>query len=247
MKTWTNGTFDEFRRFFYSVRIWRLVITGMNWIEGMVNTTNRQTHMNKAMIYIVDDEPTHAEFTRLLVESLGLPSTVCLGAQAFFDCFADVGPSVVVSDVIMPDITGLELLSKLKEFDYMPLVVFITGFANVSLVKKAMKQGAFDFVEKPLEAEGFIKIIEEASLLATNRYLSHTHSLQLKQKLGTLTTREKQIFDLLMKGISNKKMEDKLFISKRTIESHRYNIFRKFEVTNLSELMSLFINNLELE
>ncbi|TQV87975.1 response regulator transcription factor [Aliikangiella coralliicola] len=199
--------------------------------------------MKDLSIYIIDDEQTHADYTKLLVDSLNYPTEIYLSALEFLKNYDSLHPSVVISDVIMPDLTGLELLDKMKDWEYLPSVVFLTGFANVSMVKKALKQGAYDFVEKPIDAESFIKILHNAIEHASNQYQQYSELLELNRKIGLLTEREKQIFDLLLSGVTNKEIESQLFISKRTIETHRLNILHKFDAANLTELMSQFIKH----
>jgi two-component system response regulator DctR len=198
-----------------------------------------------ATVFIVDDDASVREALAWLLRSRRLLSECFAGAQEF-DAMLRAGfqvrhPCCLLLDVRMPGMSGLALFDQLKErglADAMP-VIFLTGHADVPTAVDMVKRGAFDFCEKPFSDNALVDRIEQAlersaAVLATRR--EHDH---LQDRLAELTERERDVMQLVAKGMPNKLIADQLAISVRTVEVHRARVFDKMEVKSAVELANL--------
>jgi two-component system response regulator DctR len=198
-----------------------------------------------ATVFIVDDDASVREALAWLLRSRRLLSECFAGAQEF-DAMLRGGfqvrhPCCLLLDVRMPGMSGLALFDQLKErglADAMP-VIFLTGHADVPTAVDMVKRGAFDFCEKPFSDNALVDRIEQAlersaAVLATRR--EHDH---LQDRLAELTERERDVMQLVAKGMPNKLIADQLAISVRTVEVHRARVFDKMEVKSAVELANL--------
>jgi two-component system response regulator DctR len=141
----------------------------------------------------------------------------------------------------MREMSGLELFDRLLENGNRLPVIFLTGHGDVPMAVDALKKGAFDFVEKPFDDNQLVNRVLEAVELDITRRATAASSDSLNERLARLTTRERQVMELVLAGKFNKVVADELQISMRTVEVHRANLFEKMSVrtaVELSQLMS---------
>lgn len=156
--------------------------------------------------------------------------------------FLDRNPApkgCVVSDIIMPGMTGLELLEELKNRRILLPTILMTAFADVPQAVKAMKLGAVDFIEKPFDDELIVSLVRAALARRGDWRVGDAEALAARQKLGGLSARERDVLAGLLKGKLNKTIAFELGISVRTVETHRANLMAKAEVASLSELVRM--------
>lgn len=201
--------------------------------------------LTDALVYVVDDDLGVREALAWLLRSRHLASEVFGSAEAFQQALqpgdASRGPSCLLLDVRMPGLSGLGLFEWLIEREQhlsMP-VIFLTGHADVPTAVDAVKRGAFDFFEKPCSDNALVDRVEQAlaqsrATLAANRELA-----LLRQRLAELTEREREVMRLVVAGLLNKLIADRLAISVRTVEVHRARVFDKMEVKSAVELANL--------
>jgi two-component system response regulator FixJ len=145
----------------------------------------------------------------------------------------------VISDVRMPGMDGVQLLKTLKAMGCMLPVIVITGHADVTVAVQAMKAGAADFVEKPFESELILRLVR-ACLEENDEVLdANAKVTRVKRRLESLTTRERQVLELIVDGASNKLIAAQLQISPRTVEIYRANVMSKMRADSLSELVRM--------
>jgi two-component system response regulator DctR len=199
-----------------------------------------------AQIFIVDDDASVRESLAWLLRSRRLPSEVFDSAEAFQHKFESGAPprqpSCLLLDVRMPGLSGLALFDWLIERELhlaMP-VIFLTGHADVSTAVDAVKRGAFDFCEKPCSDNALVDRVEQA--LAQSQAVLQTHQQEgrLQALQAELTERERRVMALVVEGLPNKLIADRLDISVRTVEVHRARVFDKMEVKSAVELVNLF-------
>lgn len=199
-----------------------------------------------AQIFIVDDDASVRESLAWLLRSRRLPSEVFDSAEAFQHKFERGAPlrqpSCLLLDVRMPGLSGLALFDWLIERELhlaMP-VIFLTGHADVSTAVDAVKRGAFDFCEKPCSDNALVDRVEQA--LAQSQAVLQTHRQEgrLQALQAELTERERRVMALVVEGLPNKLIADRLDISVRTVEVHRARVFDKMEVKSAVELVNLF-------
>jgi len=199
---------------------------------------------NKARICVVDDDSAVRDALKTILEDSGYEVAALGSSEEFLDSLnGGQEPACILSDVRMPEMSGLELLKTLSTRRMKSPIILITGFADVPMAVEAMKAGAADFIEKPFTADR----IKSAVVAALDRSASGDGpeaADRVHQRLSALTERELEIMTLLVTGHSNKSAARELSISPRTVEVHRARVMQKMEARNLAELvrMSVLIN-----
>ena len=191
------------------------------------------------MLHIVDDEEVIRDSLAWLAQSRGLPARGYAGGQEFLDALQDLDVSgdCVLLDVRMPGMNGIAVFDQLVKNGLsarLP-VIFLTGHGDVPMAVDSLKRGAFDFFEKPFNDNVLMDRVEEA--LAASRKARDAALVQAR--LATLSAREREVLDLILAGMMNKVVADKLGISMRTVEVHRAHIFDKMQVKTAVELAGL--------
>jgi len=184
---------------------------------------------------VVDDDEAVLDAIGLLLRTNGIAAVTYIRAQLFLD-----EPTVsgcVLSDIRMPALTGLDLLGALKaRLDPRP-VVFMTGHADVSTAVWALRNGAFDFVEKPCEPDRLIETIRAALEKCQRRQDEIAELTTLSDRLAALTVRQKAVMVLTAEGLSSKEMAQRLSISPRTVETYRAGVMHKMGFRSLADLV----------
>jgi two-component system, LuxR family, response regulator DctR len=192
------------------------------------------------MLHIVDDEEVIRDALAWLAQSRGLSARQYAGGQAFLDAIgtqAGGDGDCVLLDVRMPGMNGIAVFDQLVArglLARMP-VIFLTGHGEVPMAVDSLKRGAFDFFEKPFNDNQLMDRVEQA--LAASRKAGEAAAVQAR--LATLSAREREVLDLILAGMMNKVVADKLGISMRTVEVHRAHIFDKMQVKTAVELAGL--------
>jgi two-component system response regulator FixJ len=190
-------------------------------------------------IDIIDDVPSLREALALLLETEGFIVRTYAKAGDFLNRASSTESSCVLTDVRMPDMTGLELLSRMKDMRCVPPVIVMTAYPDVSLAVRAMKTGAVDFIEKPFDDKTLLTAVRSAILHngATRRRDAEIEAV--RERLACLTPRENDVLAGLVKGNQNKIIAHELGISVRTVETHRAKIMEKARAGSLSELVRM--------
>lgn len=197
--------------------------------------------MIRPQVHIVDDDPDIRDGLAWLFESRGFAPTAWNGGEAFLQAMrtrqeADWGHAVVLLDVRMAPVSGPVAFEQLKLLACPWPVLFLTGHGDVSMAVAAVKNGAWDFLEKPFQDNELVDRVEQA-LSAANSARSDTAEAQrMRQALASLSPREREVLDQLVRGQYNKNIADHLGITPRTVEFHRANIFEKMGVSSAVEL-----------
>ncbi len=200
------------------------------------------------MVYLVDDEDVVRDALSWLLRSRRLLSEGFASAEAFEARLAQQGrlpwpaaPSCLLLDVRMPGTSGLALFDRLAERGLLPVlpVIFLTGHADVPTAVAAVKQGAFDFVEKPFSDNALVDRVEQALKVSEAGILRRREQAQVQRLLAELTDRERDVMQLVIEGRPNKLIADALNISVRTVEVHRARVFEKMNVKSAVELANL--------
>ena len=198
-----------------------------------------------ALVFVVDDDASVREALAWLLRSRRLPSEVFDSGEAFQRKFEGVGapsqPACLLLDVRMPGLSGLALFDWLVERElHLALpVIFLTGHADVPTAVDAVKRGAFDFCQKPFSDNALVDRVEQA-LAQSQAFIRARHQAGLvRQRQSELTERERDVMQLVMAGLPNKLIADRLGISVRTVEVHRARGFDKMEVRSAVELVNL--------
>jgi two-component system response regulator FixJ len=195
--------------------------------------------MPDRIVHIVDDDEAVRQSLAFLLGSAGLTVRLYDSASAFLAGLSGVKNGCLVTDVRMPDMTGIELLQQLKSRAcHLPAIV-ITGHGDVPLAVEAMKAGAVDFIEKPFDEEAILHAVQAA--LERGVAGEGVEDPTVAAKLATLSERERQVLEGLIAGQPNKTIAHDLGISPRTVEVYRANLMTKMDARNLSELIRMAI------
>jgi two-component system, LuxR family, response regulator FixJ len=194
---------------------------------------------SRARVYIIDDDDAVRDSLSVQLESTGYEVASFPSAVGFLEIATSLQPGCVISDVQMPDMDGMELQQRLNEMKLDFPVVIVTGHADVALAVRAMKAGAVDFIEKPFDEEAILNSVQHAQTRFAAQRASAQAGATAREKLGTLTPREREVFDEMVRGKQNKMIAYDLDISPRTVEVHRARVLEKLEARSLSELVRL--------
>ena len=189
-------------------------------------------------VYVVDDDEAVRRSLCWLIESADHPAIAFPSAKALLEVFRPEEPCCVITDVRMPGMGGLDLLSEiLARNDLIPVVV-ITAHGDIGMAVEAMKRGAFDFVEKPFDDTALLTVVERAIEESSDRHANHNHEQDLREYLDSLTPREVQVLELIIEGLPNRVVAEKLGISEKTVEAHRAHIMRKMQAASFADLVA---------
>ncbi|HEY7805260.1 MAG TPA: response regulator transcription factor [Orrella sp.] len=190
-------------------------------------------------VYIVDDDEAVRDSLRWLLEANTYRVKAFASAEAFLSEYREDNPGVLIVDVRMPGMSGLQLQEELlARNSHMP-VVFITGHGDVPMAVNTMKKGAVDFLEKPFNETDLRDIVSRMFEIANENLQKQQTKREHEAMLGRLTAREQQVLERIVAGRLNKQIADDLGISIKTVEAHRANIMEKLQVTTVADLMKV--------
>lgn len=192
--------------------------------------------MSSGLAYLVDDDAAIRDALAWLLRSRGVMSRAWASAEAFLADYHEEMSGCLVLDVRMNGMTGTELFERLLERGCAMPVIFLTGHADVPLAVKALKRGAFDFIEKPFNDNELADRVIEALKHEENRRWQDGRKAEVLARLAALTEREREVMRYILAGKLNKVIADELSIAMRTVEVHRAHIFEKMGVRSAVEL-----------
>ena len=211
----------------------------------MQNTPTKQTKVN---VHIVDDDAAILDSCSLLLTSIGINNCTYNNAQAFLDAYSqpdfDKYSGCILMDIRMPFMSGIECQYRLEELGCKLPIIFITGHGDVPTAVETMKNGAFDLIQKPYREQVLIDAIQKALFENTRAQSQIKKIIDTKEKLSTLTNRERQILHAILDGKANKVIAIELSLSQRTIEIHRAHVMEKMSVKSLAELVKIVLDAL---
>jgi two-component system response regulator FixJ len=193
-------------------------------------------------IFVVDDEPAVRDSLQVLLGTYGFAVETYATAASFLDRADAHRPGCLVADVRMPGMTGIELQRELtRRGNAMPVIV-ITGHGDVPMAVDALKAGAMDFLEKPLNDEALVRSIRAALERDERSRVEGQELSRLGERMARLTGREREVMMLIVDGLANNAVAEKLGISARTVEHYRANIMQKMEASSFAELVRMAIS-----
>ena len=192
-----------------------------------------------ATVYIVDDDRMARESLQWLIESAGLTAEVYASGMDFLQQVDTTQPGCVLLDVRMPDINGMELHAKLKQHNVLLPVIIVTGHADVAMAVRAMKAGAYDFIEKPYNDALMLERVQNAISRDQESRRDQQRVACIQARAAQLTPREQEIMRYVLRSKQNKAIAAELGISIKTVELHRANLMTKMQARTSTELLRL--------
>lgn len=190
-------------------------------------------------VFIVDDDPAARDSVAALVRSKGLPVSTFASAEEFLAAYDPARPGCLVVDVRMTGMTGIDLQEVLRQRGLRIPVIVITGFGDVPTAVRAMKAGAFTFLEKPCRDQELWSCIQKALDAASRLQVEETRKAEVEARLGLLTVDELRVMKEMVAGKPNKVIAAELDIGLRTVELRRANVLKKMQADSLAELVRL--------
>lgn len=193
----------------------------------------------ESTVFIVDDDPSICSALARLFKSVGLPARSFATAREFLDQAPQLGPGCLVLDMRLPGLSGLDLQKEMAQAGIAFPIIFLTAHGSVPLSVKAMKAGAVDFLEKPVEDQTLLAAVFQALESDRQARRSRAQRQALQERFGTLTPRERQVFQMVAAGKLNKEIAFDLGTVEKTIKVHRGNLMCKLNCRSLAELVRL--------
>ena len=192
-----------------------------------------------AKVVIVDDDEAVRDALSMMLRAAGFQVEAVASAEAFLARKPPSPPACVVLDVRMPGMSGLELQEKLAERGFDLPIVFLTGHGDVPRAVRAVKRGAFDFIEKPVDDQRLVAAVSAATEFSSLPRSVTIPAAAAPPGVDALSRREREVLDLILAGRQTRAIADALFVTVKTVEFHRGRIYAKLGVASMAELFRL--------
>ncbi|MGZ3374964.1 MAG: response regulator transcription factor [Phenylobacterium sp.] len=197
--------------------------------------------MHNPCVHIIDDDETVRRALSFFVGEAGFASRTYGSAEQFLSTAGELEPGCVVTDVMMPGMSGVELVQRLRADGLRHAVVVMSGRANVSLAVEAMKAGAADFLQKPFKANALVNAVRGALAERLPETLRTAATADFIKAVDTLTPRQREVLKAIVDGKRNKEIARTLGISPRTVETHRAEIMARTRLPTSGELVRMAV------
>ncbi|MFO1508906.1 MAG: response regulator [Steroidobacteraceae bacterium] len=193
-------------------------------------------------VFVVDDDDAVRSSLRLLFKSYGLDAVMHASADEFLASYDISRPGCLVLDVRMPGLSGPELQQRLNALGATIPIVFITGHGDVPMAVEAMQAGAFDFLQKPFRDDDLLARVQRALARDASQRAQLAARRDTRERVATLTPRERDVLDLVVVGKANKVIAADLGLSQRTVEIHRARVMEKMDAASLAQLVRMVLD-----
>ena len=192
---------------------------------------------NQGTVQLVDDDPAVRDSIAFLLKTVGVPCQTYADAGQFLDEFSAGEVSCLVLDIRMPGMSGLELQEEMKRRNWNTPIIFITGHGEIAMAVRAMRNGAFDFIQKPFKDQELLDSVNAAFVIARSQHKQQRDIKDIRAAYESLSPREREVMALVTSGKANKVIAFDLGVSQRTVEIHRARVMHKMGAHNLAELV----------
>jgi FixJ family two-component response regulator len=191
------------------------------------------------VVFVIDDDRMIRDGLQSLIRSVGLRVETFASAQEFLESERPDATACLVLDVRMPGLSGLDLQLKLSQSGIQIPIIFITGHGDIPMSVRAMKEGAHEFLTKPVRGQDLLDAIQKA--IARDRELRKERQElnEIRAGFDTLTPREKEVLNLVVAGLLNKQIADQLGMSELTVKTHRAHVMEKTQADSLAHLVRM--------
>jgi FixJ family two-component response regulator len=192
-------------------------------------------------VFLVDDDASVRKALTRLIRSAGYDVQAFASARDFLEHWrvTAANPACLILDVRMPGLSGLDLQRELQVADTVLPIIFVTGHGNIPMSVKAMKDGAVDFLPKPVKDKDLLRAIEQALARADHDHAERLELEDIQRRLQTLTPREREVMTQVVRGLLNKQIAFELGTVEKTVKVHRARVMEKMEAQSLAELVRI--------
>jgi FixJ family two-component response regulator len=191
------------------------------------------------VVFVVDDDSSVRRALERLLKSVGLDVETFGSASEFLERGAPDRPACLVLDVRMPGLSGLDLQKELAAAGLAVPVIFMTGHGTVPMSVRAMKAGAVDFLEKPIDDQVLLDAVHQAISIDRRSRDQRSARRSIEERVGSLTPREREVFALVVQGLLNKQIAGELGTSEKTVKVHRGRVMQKMQADSLADLVRM--------
>jgi FixJ family two-component response regulator len=191
------------------------------------------------IVFVIDDEALIRDGIESLLRSIGLRAQTFASAQEFMSAKRADAPACLILDVRMPGVSGLELQRQLADARIHIPIIFITGHGDIPMTVRAMKDGAMEFLTKPVRGQDLLDAVQKA--IARDRGLRHDRAqlAEIRRRFDSLTPREVEVLNLVVAGLLNKQIAGELGMSELTVKTHRAHVMEKTRSDSLAHLVRM--------
>jgi two-component system response regulator FixJ len=193
--------------------------------------------VSDATVFVIDDDASVRDSINLILSLKGMLTQLFPSAEDFLEAYRPEWRGCILTDLQMPRMSGLDLQQALQERGCLLPVVILTAHGDVPTTRVAMKGGAFDFLEKPINDEILLDVLKNAIREDIHRHAAESAEDALRSRLARLTPREREVLDLLVEGLSHREIAARLTISPRTVEVYKARMMEKLQCRSLAELI----------
>ena len=193
------------------------------------------------VVFVVDDDEAVRDSLRSLLGSVNLPVRTFASGQNFLDTYRTEETGCLVADIRMPGISGLDLQSELIRRSIGLPMIMITGHGDIKMCARAMKAGAFDFVEKPFNGQELLDLIHKAIELNLASAGRRDELAEIRRRLDLVKPRDREVLDGIVLGETNKKIAARLGLSAKTVEFRRAKVMKTMQANTLADLVRMVI------
>lgn len=190
-------------------------------------------------VFVVDDDAGMRQSLAFVLQQSGFQVQSFATGEDFLGHYADAGPACVLLDLLMPGVSGQEVLEALRQRKHDTPVVILTGHGDIPAAVRSMQLGAVDFLEKPADPAHLVRCLRDAISEDAARRQRENQTDSIRRRFAALTARERELLDLLIQGKSNKEIASDLGISIKTVAHHRAHLMEKVRAVNAADLVRM--------
>lgn len=194
-----------------------------------------------AIVFVIDDDALIRDGMQSLIKTIGLRVQTFSSARDFLAAARPDAPGCIILDVRMPGLNGLDLQRELSSAGVYIPIIFITGHGDIPMSVRAMKDGAMEFLTKPVRGQDLLDAVQKAVAHDRDLRKERTQLTELRNRFDSLTPREKEVLELVVAGLLNKQIADQLGTSELTVKTHRAHVMEKTQADSLAHLVRMAV------